>query len=884
MAYWGEVEIIQNSQSISGNYTNVTVNYYAVSDVGSAWSGYTTYPYLGIYYGGQSHTETQTLSSFNFGNNKKTLLGSITMNIPHNSDGTMTVSASFTWDSDHSLIGTVTGSAEKTLTTIPRYMDYVWISQRGRTSTSISIDWSTSHPRDWTQYSINGGAWTDAGDVITSDKTGYFTVGGLNPNTTYSIKIKCRRTDSGLWSESGSLSIKTYQQTIPSISLSSKTSTSITVSSSCNVTASATHYRIRQSGGNWGSWQTSATFTGLSPNTTYIVQVEKYATESKEYGYAEVRITTYQKTVASISLSSKTVNSITVTSSCNVSVSSTRYAMKYPDGVWSSWQTSPTFTGLSPNTTYVIQVEKRGSESGEADYKNLTVTTYEIAKLTSAPNINIGESHTVKWDNPSGASISLKLCKTDNTQVINYGTVTGTSKSITPTASTIYNLIPNDNSITLRYIITTTANGTSYTNYKNVTFTVTNSNPTFSNCEYRDAGSSSTVLTGNDQIFINGYNILKVVISTANKAVAKNGATMDKYRLVCGNQSIEKPYSSNSEVVLKLDYVTDRTFMVYAIDSRKNSSAPVIISIADWKDYFKPVITAGIAERTEQINKETRLTFSGKIWNDNFGAEHNRIFSCKYEYKKTTDKDTDYQTGTTEIIPEISGNTFSASVLIKGDADTEGFEITNSYNIKITIADRTGNASRYNVILNAGTPGFALHKNGVAFGAPYNETLGGSCQVDGCKLMESNIITCYSRGMDTYGSKDYTPWVRFNDFLKVGNKLSIDEDYYDRVVIGKGVSYVEVSGTLCLTEDSYDYKGDIVILLCGPNGRDVHNVLNVIEVQDSTKGKTYHITPCVLSVGEGYSIAMGHYTGAETDYYITAYSERATHLTVKVVG
>ena len=121
-SYWGEVEIIQHEiedKNIQGNYSTVTANYYACSDTGTAWSGYTTYPFLGLYYGDKTE-ESQTLASFNFKNSKRILIGSITKNIPHNADGTKFISASFTWDSDHSIIGTLTGYAEKTLSTIPR--------------------------------------------------------------------------------------------------------------------------------------------------------------------------------------------------------------------------------------------------------------------------------------------------------------------------------------------------------------------------------------------------------------------------------------------------------------------------------------------------------------------------------------------------------------------------------------------------------------------------------------------------------------------------------------------------------------------------------------------------------------------------------------------
>lgn len=119
-SYWGEVEIIQNWQSIEGNYTNVTANYYACADSYAGWSNYTTYPFLGLYHGADKTEESQTLTSFDFRKSKKILIGSITKNIPHNTDGTMSVTASFTWDSDHSMVGTLTGSASKTLSTIPR--------------------------------------------------------------------------------------------------------------------------------------------------------------------------------------------------------------------------------------------------------------------------------------------------------------------------------------------------------------------------------------------------------------------------------------------------------------------------------------------------------------------------------------------------------------------------------------------------------------------------------------------------------------------------------------------------------------------------------------------------------------------------------------------
>lgn len=129
--------------------------------------------------------------------------------ITHNADGSKQVGFSAQIKaSSYGVSASLSGVF--TLSKIPRYTT-VTNSLRSRTINSISINWTTTDARDHTQYSLNGGNWTDASDTVESNnKSGYYTISGLLPNTQYTIKTRCRRTDSKLWSESNVLTVITY--------------------------------------------------------------------------------------------------------------------------------------------------------------------------------------------------------------------------------------------------------------------------------------------------------------------------------------------------------------------------------------------------------------------------------------------------------------------------------------------------------------------------------------------------------------------------------------------------------------------------------------------------------------------------------------------------
>lgn len=415
-------------------------------------------------------------------------------------------------------------------------------------------------------------------------------------------------------------------------------------------------------------------------------------------------------------------------------------------------------TKLSPNTQYNFTVLSRATISGLDTAKGISATTHDIARLIDVPNINIGNSQNITWSNPSGAETKIKLAKTDNSQITDYGIVTGTNKTITPAATTIYALTPNSNTYTARYIITTTQNGVSYTSYKDFTFTVTNSNPTFNNYAYSDTNTTTTALTGNNQILIKGYSNVKVIVSAANKAVAKNSATMKSYKMTIGDKTTNEVTYSTSDISLTLNNINSNSIVVYAIDSRGNSTAVTkTLSESNYKTYTDLVIKSMSAERANSgAGQAVTLKYSGTFWNQSFGSKTNTISSVKYKYKKTTESSWSNEI---EITPTISNNSFNGNVSIQGDLGANGFDINNSYNIQLIVSDSLSKKT-YDIILGAGTPAIAIYKNKVAIGKAYDSSKGYGLQINSGFTCDDSLNTPLA------GTSSATSFDQVGSFLK----------------------------------------------------------------------------------------------------------------------
>lgn len=553
-------------QSISGNYTDVTLSAYLDTNyslyVGARSDANSTIN------GDSANFTAPAISKGSSGSwSTYTLLSSRTVRVYHGSDGKKSIGLSVKYPIRATISGTyydtITASTTVDLDNIPRHLNSINIYNNGSALNSISVKWTCDPARDWTQYSLNGGGWTDAGDSVAGDgKSGTFNIGGLAPNTSYNVKVRLRRADSGLWSESGTITITTKNK---------------------------------------------ATITSPGDN---------------------------------FSLNSN--NSLTVTCS-NPSGNQIAYFLDCPSG------TRRLTSGKTTDTSYTWSKEQ-------------ILSMLQYSKNSNSVSIKVG--------------------------VITYGNA-------------------------------------EYYSEKVGTLNVVNSNPTFSNFTYEDINSKTIALTGNNKYIIKGYSNVRATVSTANKAVAKNYATMSKYRFVIGSSQVDVPYSDTANVQATINSAKSNIFTMYAIDSRENST-PKQISPSKYIDYTDITIKKVEVLRENEIGSVVTLIFNGSIWEGSFGAVLNEIKSCTYQYRETTSQK--WVQGKTVLTPVRNGASFTFEGLIKGDLDANGFDINKSYTIEVIISDKL-TTNKYDFVLGSGKPGIAITKDGVAINGMYDESLKGALQI-----------------------------------------------------------------------------------------------------------------------------------------------------------
>lgn len=198
---WGMFyDVTEGSYSIENNTSPVGVNVYLYR------------PASASYYGGTANIsftlngETKSTSAYpsyptniGVGEANAHLMASFSYTVPHNNDGSKTISFSLSWSANFSPTS-ASGSDTMVLTTIPRYFTQTpKLELVSKTTKTITLKWTTSENASRSQYSVGDAShWVDVETGI-NKKTGTMTISGLTANTSYRIYGDFMRADSSLW-------------------------------------------------------------------------------------------------------------------------------------------------------------------------------------------------------------------------------------------------------------------------------------------------------------------------------------------------------------------------------------------------------------------------------------------------------------------------------------------------------------------------------------------------------------------------------------------------------------------------------------------------------------------------------------------------------------
>lgn len=239
------------SQSVTGNYSDVTLNvylkYYTLS-VGSRSDST-------VSINGVSETYTAPAISDSVSGYDTTLLKTYTVRVAHNSNGTKTgvaLSASWRFSGTYSgtSIGWITASTTIDLDSLDRTAPTVSCSVSNITANGFKISATSSATADIWQYSTNGGTnWTQFS--TTAGTSANTTLSSLTPNTSYSVKVRARKKSNQVYGTSSAVSAKTLGgSTIDSVSALTADASSVSISMSTTVYDAAYTHKLQIKNGS----------------------------------------------------------------------------------------------------------------------------------------------------------------------------------------------------------------------------------------------------------------------------------------------------------------------------------------------------------------------------------------------------------------------------------------------------------------------------------------------------------------------------------------------------------------------------------------------------------------------------------------------------------
>lgn len=468
------------------------------------------------------------------------------------------------------------------------------------------------------------------------------------------------------------------------------------------------------------SWRFSGTYSGVSVGT--ITASTTITLDSLDRAAPTVTFSTSSITAYGFKISA--------------SSSATSDIWQYSTNGGSSWtqfsttagtSASVTLSSLSPNTSYSVRVRARKKSnqvygtSGTSSVKTLGGAVLNSCNTITADNSSVSitlnatvynASYTYHVSILNGSTTYLTLTG----RTWSAGTASRTLSLTSAERTTLLNAMASMKSFEATISLVTKSGTTQIGNASTckctVQTTAANSGPTLSGFTFSDTNTTTSGITGNNQVLIQDYSALTVVPSTAT---AKNGATISSYSATCSGNT--KSNTTGASLALgAIGSSGERDITVTVTDSRGYTASMTkkVTVIA----YSKPKISALSLRRTNDIEAEMQLTFNGSISAISVGGvTKNKLLYVRYRYKLT------------------SASSYGSYYSILGTTTQNGtsFSFSNlelcslssgaSYDFHIQIRDALNSLSSLDLyyVVPQGTPLVALRKKKVGINTPTPE-------------------------------------------------------------------------------------------------------------------------------------------------------------------
>ena len=444
-----------------------------------------------------------------------------------------------------------------------------------------------------------------------------------------------------------------------------------------------------------------------------------------------ITLDTIDRAAPTVSLSTSSITASGVTISATSSATADIWQYSTDNGsTWTQFSTtagtsaSKAITGLSPNTTYYIKVRARkksnqvyGTSSaatvktlGGAVVNSVTALTADAATVKVVINVTVYEaSYTNTLVIKNGSTAYLTISGLSWSKGTADRTVTLTAAQRTTLLTAMSTIKSFTGTFAVSSYSGSTQIGSTSSKTATVSTTAANSGPTLSGFTFADSYATTTAITGNDQLFIQGYSKLTV---TPGTATAKNNATITNYTATCNGVSVSN--TTGDALTVGVVSKSGTVAVVLTVTDSRGYTASVSKNITVLV-YAKPKVNSLTLRRTNDIEAEMQLVFNGSISAITVDSvQKNSLLYVRYRYKATS------ATSYSSYVSILSAVTQNGTSFSYSNLELRSLASDQSWDVHIQIRDQLNSLSSLDLyyVIPQGTPLVALRKKMVGINTP----------------------------------------------------------------------------------------------------------------------------------------------------------------------